>query len=102
MATAFIANPLHWTFAVSKQRRQEMVLLNCVLCGLMGAITVMSSKGVSTALNQLFSGNTGMFVRSDICWLTYILIIAAVGSIVLQMKYLNEVLTPLKPSAHSG
>ncbi len=33
-----------------------------------------------------------MFARGDICWLTYLLIIGAVGSIVLQMKYLNEAL----------
>jgi hypothetical protein len=33
-----------------------------------------------------------MFARGDICWLTYLLILGAVGSIVLQMKYLNEAL----------
>lgn len=87
-----VANPWEWKIAVTKKMREGAVIWNCILCGLMGAITVSASKGVSTALNQGFSGNPDMFVRGNICWLTYVLIIAAVGSIMQQLKYLNEAL----------
>eukprot|EP00961_Rhodomonas_salina_P048320 648542-Rhodomonas_salina.1 len=87
-----IANPKEFPFFLPQKARQEKVIWNTILCGLMGAITVMSSKGVSTALNQGFAGNPDMFARGDICWLTYCLIICAVGSIVMQLKYLNEAL----------
>jgi hypothetical protein len=58
----------------------------------MGAITVLSSKGISTAINQALAGRPEMFTLGEICWLTYILLFSAAGSIILQMKYLNRAL----------
>jgi hypothetical protein len=52
---------------------------------LLGAITVMSSKGVSTGFRDAFAGNPVWFKS----WLVYILILAMLGSIFFQMKYLN-------------
>lgn len=68
-----------------KSWMEEHVLGYTLICGLLGAITVMSSKGVSTGFRDAFAGNPEWF-RS---WLIYILILAMVGSIFFQMKYLN-------------
>jgi hypothetical protein len=45
----------------------------------------MSSKGVSTGFRDAFAGDPVWF-RS---WLVYVLILAMLGSIFFQMKYLN-------------
>ena len=92
LGASFIANPFKLSFAISEEFAKKQVICYCFLCGLMGAITVMSSKGISTAINEGLSGKAAMFVEGDICWLTYALILSAAGSIVLQMKYLNEAL----------
>jgi magnesium transporter len=64
---------------------EEHVLGYTLICGLLGAITVMSSKGVSTGFRDAFAGDPVWF-RS---WLVYVLILAMLGSIFFQMKYLN-------------
>lgn len=92
LLSVFIANPLKLPFAISEELRKKQVVCNTFMCGLMGAITVMSSKGVSTAINQLMAGKPAMFVEGNICWLTYVLILSAAASIVLQMQYLNAAL----------
>jgi drug/metabolite transporter (DMT)-like permease len=72
-------------FLVKKSWMEEHVLGYTLICGLLGAITVMSSKGVSTGFRDAFAGNPEWF-RS---WLVYLLILAMLGSIFFQMKYLN-------------
>ena len=62
------------------------------MCGCAGTMTVTSAKAVFNSLSQAFAGNPAMFARGDICWLTYLIIIVAVGSIIGQVKYLNEAL----------
>ena len=90
---AFCAsNPLKLSFLISDKFREDKVVVNCVLCGCAGTMTVTSAKAVFNSLSQAFAGNPAMFTRGDICWLTYITIIVAVGSIVGQVKYLNEAL----------
>ena len=83
---------MHAEWAISAEFAKKQVVCYCLLCGFMGAITVLSSKGISTAINQAIAGRPEMFTRGDICWLTYILLFSAAGSIVLQMKYLNRAL----------
>jgi hypothetical protein len=85
----YIANPFQLSIAVSKEFAKAHVLCYCFLCGLDGVITVMSAKGISTAVNQAFAGNPAMFVRGDICWLTYVLILSMAVSTVSQTHYLN-------------
>jgi hypothetical protein len=87
-----VANPLKLPFLVSDKIRAEMVVVPCVLCGCAGTMTVSSAKAVFNSLKQAFSGNPAMFARLDICWLTYLIIVVAVFSIVGQVKYLNEAL----------
>ena len=87
-----VANPLKLPFLVSDKIRAEMVVVPCVLCGCAGTMTVSSAKAVFNSLKQAFSGNPAMFARLDICWLTYLIIVVAVFSILGQVKYLNEAL----------
>ena len=87
-----VANPLKLPFLVSDTLRRDMVVVPCVLCGCAGTMTVTSAKAVFNSLSQAFAGNAAMFARGDICWLTYLIIIVAVGSILGQVKYLNEAL----------
>ena len=87
-----VSNPLKFSFLVSEETRKEVVLVPCVLCGCAGAMTVAAAKAVFQVLSQSFAGNLAMLARPDICWLTYVTIIVAVGSIVSQVKYLNEAL----------
>ncbi len=68
-----------------KRWMEEHVLGYTLICGLLGAITVMSSKGVSTGFRDAFAGNPVWFKS----WLVYLLILAMLGSIFFQMKYLN-------------
>jgi hypothetical protein len=89
LLSLYIANPFQLPIAVSKEFAKTHVLCYCFLCGLDGVITVMSAKGISTAINQAFAGNPAMFIRGDICWLTYILILSMVVSTVSQTHYLN-------------
>ena len=44
-----LGNPLDSPLLVSKEFRARHVWCNCLMCGLLGFITVMSAKGVSTA-----------------------------------------------------
>jgi len=84
--TAFcVSNPMKLPFLISDKFRAEKVMVNCVLCGLAGTMTVTSAKAVFNSLTQALSGNTAMFFRADICWLTYLTIVVAVGSIVGQV-----------------
>jgi drug/metabolite transporter (DMT)-like permease len=68
-----------------KSWMEEHVICYTLICGLLGAITVMSSKGVSTGFRDAFAGNPVWFKS----WLVYVLIFAMLGSIFFQMKYLN-------------
>mmetsp|Transcript_90276 Transcript_90276/g.146022 ORF Transcript_90276/g.146022 Transcript_90276/m.146022 type:complete len:494 (-) Transcript_90276:323-1804(-) len=87
-----VSNPLKLPFLVSEKYRTEQVIVNCILCGLAGTMTVAAAKAVFSSLSQAFSGNPAMFIRGDICWLTYVTIIIAIGSIVGQVKYMNAAL----------
>mmetsp|Transcript_13539 Transcript_13539/g.31161 ORF Transcript_13539/g.31161 Transcript_13539/m.31161 type:complete len:351 (-) Transcript_13539:791-1843(-) len=71
---------------VPEHLKHRYVIFYVAVCGLMGSITVMSSKGVSTALRLLFQGDPAWFQD----WLVYLLIVGAAGSIVIQMRYLNQ------------
>ena len=83
---------MHFSFAISKEFAKNQIICYCLLCGFMGAITVLSSKGISTAINQAIAGHPEMFTSRAICWLTYVLFLTAAGSIIMQMKYLNRAL----------
>ena len=72
-------------FLGKKSWMEEHVIGYTLICGLLGAITVMSSKGVSTGFRDAFAGNPVWFKS----WLVYVLILAMLGSIFFQMKYLN-------------
>ena len=86
-AALALANPCAHPRFVSEAFRQQHVWCNCLMCGLLGCITVMGAKGVSTALGQLMQGNFRMFVSTE-CWLTYSLIVSAIISIVGQVNFL--------------
>ena len=86
-AALALANPCAHPRFVSEAFRQQHVWCNCLMCGLLGCITVMGAKGVSTALGQLIQGNFRMFVSTE-CWLTYSLIVSAIISIVGQVNFL--------------
>ncbi len=92
IGSLYIANPLRMSIGISVEFAKKQVVCYCCLCGFMGAITVLSSKGISTAINQAVGGHPAMFVEGDICWLTYLLFFSAAISIVMQMKYLNRAL----------
>jgi len=85
----FIANPCSVEWGITDDYAKKHVIWYCVLCGLIGAITVISSKAISTALHMAFAGHPAMFSQPDICWLTYVLFITLGGSVVLQIKFLN-------------
>jgi len=87
-----VSNPLKLSFLISDETRKNVVVVPCVLCGCAGTMTVAAAKAVFQMLSQAFSGNPAMLARPDICWLTYLTIIVAVGSILGQVKYLNEAL----------
>lgn len=85
----FIANPLKSKLALSEEFVNKHVVCYCCICGFMGVITILSAKGISTAVTQLIGGRTSMFVQADVCWLTYSLFPSATISILIQIKYLN-------------
>jgi len=88
IASLWVANPLDWSMGVSHQARRLNPFYYCFLCGSMGTLTVVSAKGISTAMsNAVMNGNTAMFNDPSICWITYLLYIAISISIILQMKY---------------
>jgi len=88
-AALFLGNPCLHPLGVSEAFRAKYVWANCGMCGLLGAITVMGAKGVSTALGQLAGGDVHMFTSSE-AWLTYLLVASAVVSIVGQIHFLNK------------
>jgi magnesium transporter len=89
VASAFLANPCEWKRAVSAELRGRYVVCNVLMCGLLGCISVMSAKGVATAFTQMLKGDFVLWVGPH-CWLTWILIISAIGSIVGQVQFLNR------------
>jgi len=86
----YIANPLRVQWAISEAYAQTNVLCYCLFCGLVGSITVTSSKGISTALTLALNGKPAMFTQSDICWLTYCLFASLIVAVVLQVRFLNK------------
>eukprot|EP00290_Baffinella_frigidus_P022656 CAMPEP_0180252882 /NCGR_PEP_ID=MMETSP0987-20121128/39288_1 /TAXON_ID=697907 /ORGANISM="non described non described, Strain CCMP2293" /LENGTH=1010 /DNA_ID=CAMNT_0022221681 /DNA_START=65 /DNA_END=3095 /DNA_ORIENTATION=+ len=89
VAAAYLGNPFKWKHAISAELRDKYVICNVMMCGLLGAITVMSAKGVATAFTQMVNGDYVLWVGQH-AWLTWILIISAVGSIVGQVQFLNR------------
>ncbi len=85
-----LINPFHLSWLMPVKTAKSHVVVYCMICAILGSFTVISSKGVSTAVNLIFAGNYAMFSRPDICWLTYLLVASAAAAIVGQMRYLNE------------
>lgn len=92
MCLWYIANPLNMSTAISTEYAAKHVVFYCAVCSLLGAITVASAKGVSTAVGQLAAGDSTLFIDRDTAWLTYALTLSLVSSTVLQVIYLNTAL----------
>ena len=88
----YIANPWEWKIAISKEFASKRVVCYCALCSLLGGVTVTGAKYVSTAVNKALAGEYGMFVDSETCWLTYVLLAGVLTAAALQVMYLNEAL----------
>lgn len=89
VASVLLANPCGMRQLVSAEYRSTHIWANCMMCGLLGCITVMGAKGVSTAFTELINGEFGMWVGPE-CWLTYVLVVSAIGSIIGQVNFLNR------------
>ena len=89
VASVILANPFNMKQLVSEEFRSTHIWANCMMCGLLGCITVMGAKGVSTAFTELINNKLDMWTGPD-CWLTYVLVVSAVGSIVGQVNFLNR------------
>eukprot|EP00290_Baffinella_frigidus_P017062 CAMPEP_0180197638 /NCGR_PEP_ID=MMETSP0987-20121128/4739_1 /TAXON_ID=697907 /ORGANISM="non described non described, Strain CCMP2293" /LENGTH=380 /DNA_ID=CAMNT_0022152583 /DNA_START=168 /DNA_END=1307 /DNA_ORIENTATION=- len=89
VSAGLLANPCQWKRAVSAELRDKYVVCNVMMCGLLGCITVMSAKGVATAFTQMVKGDFVLWVGPH-CWLTWILIVSAIISIVGQVQFLNR------------
>jgi magnesium transporter len=93
-------------FAVKRDIKKRHLVLWVLQCALLGAITVICTKGaersqtkahpegVSTAVRSLTAGNPS-FLKSPI---TYIFILCMAGSIVLQLRFLNEAMIVFRAS----
>lgn len=91
-ASAYIANPLGLSIAISSEYARKYVVFYCLICSLIEGVSVVSSKAISIAVTQTSSGNAFMFTDHATCWLTYVLILAEIVSNILQVKYLNTAL----------
>ena len=96
VASLILANPFGMKQLVSAEFRSTHIWANCLMCGLLGCITVMGAKGVSTAFTELIQGKYGMWVGAE-CWLTYVLVVSAIGSIVGQVNFLNRAMMVGRP-----
>ena len=88
----WVANPLDLGFAVSQTAKHTHAFHYCFLSGLMGALTVVGAKGLSTVLRQTMEGD----VLPDIplpLWLMCALLLATIAtSAALQMRFLGAAL----------
>ena len=92
IASAYIANPLNLSVAVSTESAERHVVCYCMVCSLLEGFSVVSSKGVSIAVNQAAAGDNSMFTSFSTAWLTYVLIIVEIASNILQVAYLQKAL----------
>lgn len=88
----FLANPCEAPWAISPKYFLSRAIFCCIICSFAGAVTVTSSKGISTALIMAFSGDPAMFLIEGISWLTYILFVCIGLSVFTQIRFLNKAL----------
>ena len=89
LGCAYIMNPLRLSIAISDDFSNTYVVCYCTVCSLCGAVTVTSSKVVSTALAQAVNGDYTEFTSSRTCWLTYTLAISMIIFNIYQIQVLN-------------
>jgi uncharacterized membrane protein len=95
----WIVNPCNSAWGATHQTKRLNVIYYCSLCGLMGMLTVVGAKSMSTALGQaVFSNDVRILNDPEICWFTYLLFSATIGFIFLQIKYLHIVFNTFGPS----
>ncbi len=89
LAWAAVANPFGLGFLLPHSAHRTHPLPLCFLSGLMGTLTVVGAKGLSTATRHAFLHRTGnaaaLFAPS--CWLTHLLFVAVAAATTLQMRY---------------
>ncbi|XP_051956315.1 magnesium transporter NIPA4-like [Xyrauchen texanus] len=72
-------------FHFSPRFGQTNILIYIIICSLLGAFTVSSVKGLGIAIRTAF------FDHSVVCHpLTWILLLTLIGSIIIQVNYLNK------------
>ena len=96
LCAAYIMNPLNLQIAISRELANTYVVCYCTVCGLCGAVTVTSSKVVSTALTRAVDGDFAAFTDSATCWLTYTLAISMLTFNIIQIVVLNRALFHFK------
>ena len=84
-----LANPLGLPFLLPRALANRHAVFYCLICSLLGAITVTSAKGIATAVA---AGDAHMFTDKDTAWLTYVLVASVIAASVLQVVYLNTAL----------
>ena len=89
LGCAYIMNPLRLTIAISDDFANTYVVCYCTVCSLCGAVTVTSSKVVSTALTQAVNGDYTEFISGETRWLTYTLAIGMIIFNMYQIRVLN-------------
>jgi hypothetical protein len=90
LASLWVANPLNLSLGLSHQARRAHAFYYCFLCGWMGTLTVIGAKSFTAALRHaVASKSTAIFDDPGICWITYLLLAAIVGSVALQLRYLH-------------
>jgi len=89
----WVANPLELGFAVSQTTKHTHAFHYCFLSGLMGALTVVGAKGLSTALRQTMEeGDVPQAIPLPL-WLMCALLLATIAtSVFLQMRFLGAAL----------
>ena len=96
LCAAYIMNPLDLHLAISRDFANTYVICYCTVCSLFGAVTVTSSKVVSTAIGHAVDGDLAAFTDSATCWLTYTLAICMIVFNILQIIVLNVALFHFK------
>jgi uncharacterized membrane protein len=92
MGCIILANPLDLPFLVPRELANRYAVFYCLMCSLLGAITVASAKGIATAVDLAAAGDVFMFTDKDTAWLTYVLMASVIAANVLQVVYLNTAL----------
>ena len=93
-----LANPFNYHYLLPRELAKRHVVFYCMICSLLGVITVASAKGIATAIEQTVGGDAGMFLNADTSWLTYVLIVSVIASNLLQLYFLNVVLAHFEAS----